>query len=626
MSAFTAGGTKVAEQLVRWQRMGDRVLLRRRSYSSYAADSLPIARSVRSSNFEPIVGAFEVEAVNPETGAVVIQVNDLFEKDVRALSGLSESRRSDFKVSRLDPERSFIDSMTSYPLNVNVRHTLTYEAKEPPSNSGTGTISMQMFQSMILLPRVGMRPRRADPRVGYLTVRQIDYGSEELGADTRSFIQRWRLEPSDPDAFARGELVEPRKPIVYYIDPATPDKWRPFIRAGIEDWQAAFESAGFRNAIIAAEPDSIDDFDPEDVRYSSIRYAASTTRNAMGPRVVDPRSGEIIESDIFWYHNHLRSYRNRLMVETGAANPDVRTLEQAEAVIGEALRQVIAHEVGHALGLPHNMTASSAFPVDSLRSPTFTRRYGVAPSIMDYARQNYVAQPGDGVTRFVRKIGPYDHHAIEWGYRPILVSTPEEEAQTLNEWIRARADDPVYRFAPSQGRFPVDPRTQTEDIGDDPVAASTYAVANLKRVVPRLIGWTARPGRDYEDLSELYMEAVSAWARYVGHVRSLVGGVYMTLKAADQPGPVFQLVPRARQESAMQFLSDNVFTTPTWLLERPILDRIENAGEFDRISDRQLAVLDGLLSEPRLKRLAEAEAVQPGRAYGLTNLMTDLRR
>jgi hypothetical protein len=626
LSAFTAGGYKVGEQLVRWQRIGNRILLRRRSYSSHAADSLPIARSVQVSNFEPIVASFEVEAINPETGAAVIRVDDLFEKDVRALSGLSESKRDEFKVSRLDTARSFIDAVVSYPLNVNVRHTLTYEAEEPPSNSRTGTISMQLFQSMILLPEYPMRSRREDPRVGYLAVEQIDYGSNELGADTRRFIQRWRLEPSDPDAYARGELVEPRKPIVYYIDPATPEKWRPFIRAGVEDWQAPFESAGFRNAIVAAQPDSIDGFDPEDVRYSSIRYAASTTRNAMGPRVVDPRSGEIIESDIFWYHNHLRSYRNRLMIETGGANPDVRTLEQADEVIGEALRQVIAHEVGHALGFPHNMTASSAFPVDSLRSPTFTQLYGVAPSIMDYARQNYVAQPGDGVTRYVRKIGPYDHHAIEWGYRVLLAATPEQEVETLNEWIRARAGNPIYRFAPSQGRFPVDPRTQTEDIGDDPVAASTYAVANLRRVVPRLISWTARPGRDYTDLSELYAEAVSAWARYMGHVQSLVGGVFMTLKAADQPGPVYQRVPRARQEEAMQFLSEYVFATPAWLLDQQILDRIESGGAFERISGRQVDVLDGLLADERLKRLAEAEAVEPVRAYGLTTLVTDLRR
>src|SRR5690606_6148865 len=403
--------------------------------------------------------------------------------------------RTQFQVRRLDPDRTFIDGARSFPLNVEVRHTLTFDAGRPPSDATAGTISVLMNQSLVLLPETPMRVRYADPRVGWFTLQQVDFGSDELKAATRTIIRRWRLEPKEPEAYARGELVEPVKPIVFYLDPATPVRWRPYIRQGVEDWQKAFESAGFRNAIIAKDPPTPEEdpeLSPEDVRYSMVRYVANMTRNAMGPSVSDPRSGEIISSHILWYHNHLRSYRNRLMLETGAAKPDARSLHPPDELIGEAVRPVIAHEIGHALGLPHNMIASSAFPVDSLRSPTFTERYGVSPSIMDYARQNYVAQPGDGVTRFIRKIGPYDHYAINWGYRVIPdVKSSEGEKPLLDQWILEHAGDRMYRFGSADG---IDPDAQTEDIGDDPVRASGFAIENLKRVLPRLVEWTATPG------------------------------------------------------------------------------------------------------------------------------------
>ena len=595
LSGFISGGSKVAEQVVRWERRGTDVLLRRMSYQSVASDTLPIALSVAVNNFEPIVMAFAVEAIPPDSQGVVIQVNDLFEDDVPALSGLSPAQRTRFKVRRLDADRSFIDTVKSFPLNVNVRHTMTYEAGEPPSNPGTGTISMQLYQSMILLPETPMPPRLADPRVGFFTVTQVDFGSSELKAAERSYVRRWRLEPSDPAAYARGELVAPVKPIVYYLDPATPEKWRPFFCRGVEDWQAAFESAGFKDAIVCREaPEDDPDFDPEDVRFSTVRYVANMTRNAVGPSVSDPRSGEIIESDIIWFHNHIRSYRNRLMIETGAANPQARSLQTDDVLIGEAMRQVIAHEIGHALGLPHNMIASSAFPVDSLRSPAFTAEYGVAPTIMDYARQNYIAQPGDGVTRFVRKIGPYDHYAIEWGYRWYPdVDRPEDERDRLEALVLAKAGDRMYRYG---GGTAYNPDAQTEDLGDDPVRASTYAVANLQRVAPNLVAWTSTPGRGYGDLEELYGELLGQWNRYMNHVVTVVGGIYATPKATDQEGAVYETVPRARQEAALQFLIDHVFETPTWLLDRDLLRRIEPAGAVDRLRGRQVAILNNLLS------------------------------
>ena len=629
LGAFRSAGSKVAEQVVRWDRQGERVLLRKMSFDNVAGDTLPVAQSVRANNFEPILMAFDIEAISPDSAGVVIEVSDLFTNDVPALSGLARAERERYRVRRLDGSRTFIDTVKSFPLNLNVRHTMTYEATRPPSNSRTGAISMQMYQSMVLLPETPMRPRFEDPRVGYFSVEQIDFGSDEQKAATRSFIRRWRLEPSDPEAYARGELVEPVEPIVYYLDPATPAKWRPYFRQGVEDWNRAFEAAGFKNAIIARDaptPEEDPDFDPEDVRYSMVRYVANTTRNAVGPSVSDPRSGEIIESDIIWFHNHIRSYRNRLLIETGAANPQARSLTIPDELIGETMRQVIAHEIGHAIGLPHNMIASSAFPVDSLRSPSFTERYGVAPSIMDYARQNYIAQPGDGVERFVRRIGPYDLYAVDWGYRVFPgADTPEAEKPLLDALILEHADDPRYRFQRQRGGLPVDPRAQTEDLGDDPVRASTYGEANLRRVVPNLIEWTSTPGRGYDDLEEIYRELLGQWYRYMSHVVTVVGGVYEDTKMTDQDGPVYLPVPRPEQEEAVRFLTEHVFETPMWLLEEDVLRRIEHAGAVDRVRAIQVRLLDNLLDPARMQRLIEAEAFAPMEAYTLLDFLDDVR-
>lgn len=626
MSPFINAGSKVAEQVVQWQRRGDHVLLRKVSYNSVANDTLPIYRSVQSNNFAPIVASFDIEALGPEGATVVIDVTAFFEGDVPAISGLSRQQRTRFGVRRLDTDRTFIDRSGSYPLNVDVTHTLTFEATEPPSDANTGTISMQMHQSMVLLPAEPMRPRYADPRVGWFTVTQVNFGLDEQKAATQRFLRRWRLEPSDPEAYARGELVEPVKPIVYFLDPATPVQWRPYFRQGIEDWQVAFEAAGFKNAILARDPPTPEEdpeFNPEDVRYSTVRYVANMTRNAVGPSVSDPRSGEIIESDIIWYHNHMRSYRNRLMIETGAANPAARSLKLDTALMGRAMRAVITHEIGHALGLPHNMGASWAYPVDSLRSPTFAEAMGVAPTIMDYARQNYVAQPGDGVTRFVRKIGPYDRYVINWGYRVIPdAPSPKDEKATLDRWILEHAHDPMYRFGNANG---IDPRSQTEDIGNDAIEASTLGIENLKRVVPHLIEWTSTDGEDYTDLEELYGELVGQWNRYVGHVVTNVGGVYETLKTSDQAGPVYELVPRSTQRQAVQFLIDQVFQTPTWLHDENLLRRIEHAGAVERIRRAQVSRLNQLYDPNRMQRLIEGEVFRPREAYRLLDFMNDVR-
>lgn len=624
---FSTAGSKSAEQVLTFERREDQILLRKQSYNAVANDSLPIYQSVKANNFAPIIAAFPIETISEDSAGVVIDVTDLFTTDVSAFSGAASFLRQMYQVRRLDGNRTYIESAKSFPQNIEVRHVLTFDAGNPPSDQQTGTLSILMSQSMVLLPKEPMRPRYEDYRVGWFTVNQIDYGSDEQKAAQQSLIRRWRLEPKDPEAYARGELVEPVKPIVYYLDPATPTKYVPYVIQGVEDWNEAFEAAGFKNAIMAKEapsPEEDPDWSPEDIRYSTVRWVATTIRNAVGPSVSDPRTGEIIESDIVWFHNHLRSYRNRLMIETGAANPEARKLKLDDDLIGETVRRVISHEIGHAIGLPHNMQSSSAYPVDSLRSGSFTQEFGIATTIMEYARQNYVAQPGDENIRFIRKIGPYDKYSVNWGYRVIPeAETPEDEKPILDQWILEKADDPIYRFASSTG---YDPSSQTEDLSDDPVQASIYGLMNLKRVVPNLIEWTSTPGEGYDDLEEIYGELIGQWSRYAGHVSTNIGGVYQNRKSSDQDGVLYTPVPKDYQQEAMGFLNEHVFSTPDWLLDKEILRRIEHAGALDRVRNLQSRMLNDVMGADVMMRLNEAQTFDGDDAYAPLEMLEDLRR
>lgn len=621
---YVNAGSKINTQVVVWEQYKSKILLKVKSYDAIANDSLPIYKSVKANNSEPIIYAFDIKSQNTDSTAVLVDVTSFFSTDVKAISALPTSYRTRYKVRRLDASRSFINSIKSYPENIEVVQNFTFEADAPPSNDATGTITMSINQSMILLPEKPMMPRIYDKRVGYFSIGNIDYNSEALKADDKRYIRRWRLEPKDEAAYNRGELVEPKKQIVYYLDPATPVKLRKYIKQGVDDWQKVFETAGFKNAIVAKMPPTPEEdpeFSMEDVRYSSIRYVASTTRNAVGPSVSDPRSGEIIESDIIWYHNHLRSYRNRYLLETGAANPSARTLDTPDEEIGDMMRMVIAHEVGHALGLPHNMAASFAYDVDSLRSGDFTQKYGIAATIMDYARYNYVAQPGDQNIRFIRQMGPYDHYAINWGYRKIAnVKTPEEEVKTLDKWITDKADNPIYRF----GGQSFDPSAQTESVGNDQVKASTYGVKNLKIVAENLPKWTSDQTNNYDDLSELYDELLGVWSRYSGHVAGNIGGVYEFNKKPNQTGIIYEPVSKEKQKESLDWLLKNVFETQDWLLNKNILANINESGYTDKMLSLQARQLNGLLNASRLKRMIDAEVIQED-FYALNDLFRDLR-
>ena len=626
-SGLGFGGGKQNTQVLRWQIKDNKILLRVVSHNVVASDSLPVNEAVLNSNFEPILYSFKIESKGIDSTSTLIEVTKLFNEDVKPL-GFPQSRRKGYKISSLNSKKSFIESIKSYPENIESRHVKTYNSSSPPSNSSTGTISLEINNSMILLPKTPMKRRYFDQRVGWFARSQVDYGLDVQESKSLKYLDRWRLEVKDEDLekFKNGELVTPKKQIVYYIDRATPLKWRKYLKEGIEDWQVAFEQAGFKDAIIAKDPPTKEEdpeWSPEDVRYSVVRYLASPIPNANGPHVSDPRSGEILESDINWYHNVMTLLRNWFFVQTAAINEDARGVSFDDEVMGRLIRFVSAHEVGHTIGLPHNMGSSSAYPVDSLRSATFTKKYGTAPSIMDYARFNYIAQPEDKGVALMPDIGVYDKHAVRWGYRPIPdAKTAKEEKKTLDKWIRDNENSLMHRF----GSAGIDPSSQTEDLGDDAVKASEYGILNLKRIVPNLTKWTSEDGKDYSDLQTMYGQVLTQFNRYMGHVSSNIGGVYQYYKTFDQEGPVYTHVKKSHQKKCMNFLHEQLFDTPTWMIDNNILNKIEFAGITNRIRSTQSRTLNSILDFGKMARLIENEAINGKTAYTLIDMMSDLKK
>ena len=629
-SGIGFGGGKTNTQVLRWQRKDKQVLLRIVSHQVVADTILPVYEAVVNSNFEPVLYSFPIKAYNKDTTGVVIDATKLLTEDIMPL-GFPQSYRTRYRATRLDKSRSYVERVSSYPENIELRHVKTYFASNPPSNRSVGSISVEMSNSMILLPKVPMKRRYFDERVGWFARGQTDYGLDAQKSKTVTYLDRCRLEVKDEDIekFKRGELVVPKKQIVYYIDRATPEVWRKYIKQGIEDWQVAFEAAGFKEAIIAKDPPTKEedpDWSPEDVRYSVVRYLASPIPNANGPHVSDPRSGEILESDINWYHNVMSLLRNWFFVQTAAINPEAQSTEFKDEIMGRLIRFVSSHEVGHTLGLPHNMGSSVAYPVDSLRSATFTKKYGTAPSIMDYARFNYVAQPEDKGVALMPDIGVYDKYAIAWGYRPILDKTAKEEKPILDSWILEHAGDPMYRFGHQQAGGVVDPSSQTEDLGDDAMKASMYGIKNLKRILPKLEDWTTKKGETYEEMATMYGQVLGQFSRYMGHVAANVGGVYEYYKTADQDGAVYTHVPKDHQRNAVKFLNEQLFKTPTWMIDKNIFNKTGFSGNIERINSIQTRGLNGVLSPGKMARMIENETLNGNNAYKITTLFYDLRR
>lgn len=620
------GGEQLNEQVWQWERRGKQIFIRVPSYAVQAAENSDMYQSVKNSNLSTILASFDIKAYNKDTTGVVIDVTDFYNGDIMAI-GATDALRKAYKTTVYDNTRSYIDTIKTYPLNIEVGTAKTYRSAESPIDNSIGAITFEFNTSMLLLPKTPVKPRFMDARVGFFGQSQIDFGTDAQKSERTAYIHRWNLVPKDTAAYKRGELVEPVKPIVIYIDPATPKKWVPYLIAGINDWQKAFEAAGFKNAIIGKEaptPQQDPEFSVDDSRYSVVRYFASDIQNAYGPHVSDPRTGQILETHIGWYHNVMSLLRNWFFVQTAAINPEARKAKFSDAQMGDLIRFVSSHEIGHTLGLPHNFGSSYAYPVDSLRSKAFTDKYATAPSIMDYARFNYVAQPGDGVVKMYPGIGEYDKWAVKWGYTWFPGNlTAQQEKEKLDVWVKEKAGNPMYFYGRQGNSY--DPRDQSEDLGDNAMKASGYGIANLKRILPNVEKWTYEKGKDFSNLSEIYGEIVGQFNRYMGHVTFNIGGLSENFKTYDQAGAVYKYLDKAKQKEAVAFLNQQLFTTPLWLINSEQLNKFDNGSMLTRIKGVQTGTINNVISSSRLLRMLDNETKNGATAYTVPELFTDLR-
>lgn len=631
-------GDILGSKVIRFENKDNkRILVREYSYRERSENKDGMFQSVRNSNTQPIVANFGIETIKKDslTRNYVINVSVFLQKENPLFSFDADSKEY-IGLLNMVGEGTYIDTLKAFPKNIEISTTVTYQSKKGMNNVGfleTGSpripLTYELNSSMVLLPEVPMKARLFDPRVGYFTVGYTDFDSNPQGIEYKKLITRWRLEPKDEAAYLRGELVEPKKPIIIYIDPATPKKWVPYLIQGVNDWQVAFEKARFKNAIYALEAPTDDpSWSLEDARHSAIVYKPSDIPNASGPHINDPRTGEILETHINWYHNVMSLLRDWYMIQAGTIDEAARKMQLDDELMGQLIRFVSSHEVGHTLGLRHNFGSSHTVPVEKLRDKAWVEANGHTPSIMDYARFNYVAQPEDGITRagIFPRIGIYDKWSIEWGYRWLpQFQTPEDEVAFSNQSIIKKLKTDVrYTFGTESD--PNDPRNQSEDLGDDSMLASLYGIKNLKRIVPQILTWSYEPNKSYAGAGEIYSRVVSQFNRYLGHVTKNVAGIYSNSITVEQTDEIArEFVPANIQKRAIAFLNEQLFTTPEWLIDRQLMEKAKILP-VNVICSLQSGVLARLINKNTLDKMSENEILNGKKAYTSAQMFNDLKK